>query len=370
ILPNKWMKGGYGKALRNYAGKLNTLQMVDFGDLPVFEEATTYPSLWFMTKKNVEVNTFEAAIADTLTYPNGMTAYLKDRWIKVSGESLTDESWNLVDNRLQELMDKIKTAGKPLSEYLNGKIYRGVLTGYNEAFVIDTPTKDRLIQEDPRSAEIIKPFLAGRDIKRYQQPKSEKYLLFTRRGIEIDNYPAVVKQLEQFRSSLEPKPKNWTGTEWPGRKEGTYKWYEIQDAVDYYQDFEMSKIFYQEIASYSTFVYDRKGIYSNNKLFFIPTENMALLGFLNSKLVWFYLNNTANGLRGALALQSPYILALPFTEKLKNHLEISQIVNTVLESKQNNPQENTQTLETQIDQLVYALYELTEEEIAIVEGRG
>lgn len=367
ILPNKWMKGGYGKALRNYAGKQRTVQMIDFGDLPVFDEATTYPSVWLMKRDEVKVNNFSAATVDTLAYPNGMVSYLKNRWIQVSGESLTGDSWNLVDNDLQQLMNRIKVSGKPLSDHVNGKIYRGVLTGLNEAFVIDKATKDRLIASDTKNTEIIKPFLAGRDIKRYCQPTNDKWLLFTRRGIEIDRYPAVQKYLEQFRSKLEPKPKNWLGKEWKGRKEGSYKWYEIQDAVDYFNDFESPKIFYQEIASYSTFVYDKTGLYSNNKLFFIPTDDLSLLGFLNSKLVWFYLQNTANGLRGALALQSPYILNLPFSDALKGNVQISQLVNVILQQKQNMSQESTAHLEAEIDQLIYGLYNLTKDDITLVE---
>ena len=83
-----------------------------------------------------------------------------------------------------------------------------------------------LISEDQKSAEIIKPFLAGRDIKRYQTPESGKYLIFTRRGIEIDNYPAIKRHLEQYKERLKPKPKNWSGEKWNGRKSGPYKWYE------------------------------------------------------------------------------------------------------------------------------------------------
>ena len=134
-------------------------------------------------------------------------------------------------------MAKLRATGKPLGEYVNGKIYYGIKTGLNEAFVIDAATKHRLIAEDPRSAEIIKPFLAGRDIKRYQTPTVDKYLIFSRRGIVIADYPAVLNYLMQFKERLMPCPKDWEG-KWKGRKQGTYKWYELQDAVDYYSEFE------------------------------------------------------------------------------------------------------------------------------------
>jgi adenine-specific DNA-methyltransferase len=96
-----------------------------------------------------------------------------------------------------------------LGNYVNGKIYYGIKTGLNEAFVIDEVTKNALIKEDAKSAEIIKPFLAGRDIKRYQPPKSGRYLIFTKRGIDIEKYLAIKNHLSQFMEQLMPKPKNW-----------------------------------------------------------------------------------------------------------------------------------------------------------------
>lgn len=371
ILPNKWMKGGYGKALRHYAGKFKTIQMIDFGDLPVFDEATTYPSVWLMKRENVKFNSLDAAIVETLSYPNGINSYLQKRWITVSGESLTEESWNLVDYQSQQLLNKVKAVGEPLTEYIEGKIYYGLKTGYNEAFVIDSATKDILIARDLKSTDLIKPFLAGRDIRRYKQPTHDKWIIMIPNGWTrkcfgklteslaweqlILMYPAIC----DFMKSYEVKAK--------ARSDKGEYWWELRPC-DYYTEFESPKIFYQEIASYSTFVYDRTGLYSNNKLFFIPTNDLALLGFLNSKLVWFYLKITANGLRGALALQSPYILSLPFSSVLRNNDQIIQLVNRILYLKQYVPLESTTFLEAEIDQYIYDLYSLTDDEILIVEN--
>src|SRR5690606_9648048 len=111
--------------------------------------------------------------------------------------SLEASGWSLASAEEQKLFRKLMGMGVPLGEYVDGKIYRGVLTGLNEAFVIDADTRKALIKADRKSAEVIKPFLAGRDIKRYQQPKSGKYLIFTRRGIDIDKYPAIKEHLAQ-----------------------------------------------------------------------------------------------------------------------------------------------------------------------------
>jgi adenine-specific DNA-methyltransferase len=139
---------------------------------------------------------------------------------------------------------------------VNGKIYRGVLTGLNEAFVIDEETRARLIREDPKSAELIKPFLAGRDIKRYEPPETDNYLIFTRRGAKIEDYPAIERHLEQFKDRLMPKPKDWIGGEWKGRKPGSYEWFEIQDSIDYYQEFEKPKILFPDISVRDNFTLD------------------------------------------------------------------------------------------------------------------
>jgi hypothetical protein len=215
------MKGGYGKPLRQWAAGKQTVKMVDFGDLPVFEEATTYPSIWQMQNSTVPTPGFRAAVADSLDFGDGIEAYLQERWLQVDGASLAADSWNLVDSRRQQLLDKIKAAGKPLGEYVNGKIYRGVLTGLNEAFVIDNATRQQLIEAEPQSADIIKPFLAGRDIKRYQQPVSDKWLIllkngFTRRTYGVlpeaeawtklaQEYPAIANHLLAFEEKAKAR---------------------------------------------------------------------------------------------------------------------------------------------------------------------
>jgi adenine-specific DNA-methyltransferase len=184
IIPNKWMRAGYGKSLRNYVKTFNLHELLDFGDLQVFEEATTYPLIIGLSK-NTPNQKFTAVNLDTLDFPLGMDSYLSENRIEVLTEGLSADGWTLTDSKSQQLLLKLKSLGIPLSEYVDGKIFYGIKTGYNEAFVIDQETKDRLIAEDPRSAEVIKPFLAGREIKRYQTPISEKYLILFPKGFTI-----------------------------------------------------------------------------------------------------------------------------------------------------------------------------------------
>ncbi len=245
IVANKWMRANYGEPLRRWLKKQGIEEITDFGDLPVFETATTYPCV-IRIKKGVipakaGIQSFTATQMKTLNF-SSLDDYVKEHSFKIKNSSLSDKGWSLVNEQAQAILNKLKSAGKPLGEYVNGKIYRGVLTGLNEAFVIDEETKKNLIKEAPKSSELIKPFLLGRDIKRYGTLGSERYLIFTRRGIDIKKYPAILNYLSSFKERLMPKPKDWKGQEWKGRKPGSYKWYEMQDAIDYYKEFEKPKI--------------------------------------------------------------------------------------------------------------------------------
>lgn len=369
IIPNKWMRAGYGKSLRNYVKTFNIHELLDFGDLQVFEEATTYP-LIIGLGKSTPATKFTAVNLDTLDFPLGMNNYLSENRIEVLTEGLSADGWTLTDSKSQQLLLKLKSQGVPLSEYVDGKIYRGVLTGLNEAFVIDEETKNRLIAEDPRSEEVIKPFLAGRDIKRYQQPKSDKFLIFTRRGITIENYRAILSYLEGFREGLEPRPKDFKGSNWKGRKPGTYKWYEIQDAVDYYEEFEKDKIIVPAIVKGASYAFDTEKQYSNDKTTIIPTNDLALFGIMSSKTIDFYLKSIASTKQNGYFEYKPvYIAQLPILKpdpEIQHKIE--KLVEKILKSKKQDPTSDTSTLEAEIDQLVYEMYGLSEEEIGIAEG--
>ncbi|MCB0376007.1 MAG: hypothetical protein KDD04_08835, partial [Sinomicrobium sp.] len=272
--------------------------------------------------------------------------------------------------RTQQLMEKLRQAGIPLGEYVEGKIYYGIKTGYNEAFVIDEATKDQLIAEDPKSAEVIKPFLAGRDIKRYEKPTANKHLIFTRRGIEIEKYPAILKHLEQYRKQLEPRPKNWKGktNDWPGRKPGTYKWFEIQDAVDYHEEFEKPKIMLPDIALKAECLYDYGGYYCVNTAYILPTEKTHLLGILNSTLVHFYYSNITSSIRGGyLRFIRQYLEQIPIKKDNLLSSKIRQKVEHITMLKQSTPASSTLPLEAEIDLLVYKLYGLSWAEVKVVD---
>ncbi len=170
IVANKWMRANYGEPLRRWMKKQRIEEIVDFGDLPVFETATTYPCILRIGKGSA-ANKFSAIQVETLDFSN-LLDYVQAHSYNVNKTALNDEGWSLVNEQTQTLLNRLQEIGVSLGEYVNGKTYRGVLTGLNEAFIIDTDTRKRLVKKDPKNAELIKPFLFGRDIKRYEAPTS------------------------------------------------------------------------------------------------------------------------------------------------------------------------------------------------------
>src|ERR1035437_10136226 len=387
IVANKWMRTNYGEPLRKWLKQQCILEIIDFGDLPVFQGATTYPCILRASACKAEGTYFNATHVTTLQFEN-LNNYIEQNKKNINKESLNDEGWHLGNEAEQALLKKLQIVGVPLGEYVKGKIYYGIKTGLNEAFVIDEETKNILIAEDKRSEEIIKPFLAGRDIKRYQKSKSNKYLLFTKRGIDINKYPAIKNHLVQFKTQLTPKPKDWKGTDWKGRKPGSYLWYEIQDAIDYYEEFEKPKIIYPNICKQPEFTFDYNKWYTNQKCFIIALDDKYLLGILNSKLNFFLFEKYLPKLRGGF-YEPSYVFFKNFPikkidEKNKQekslHNEIVKLVETMLqlnkEKQQTTTPDKLEQLNTRIkytddkiNKLVYQLYGLSEEEIGIVEGK-
>lgn len=332
-----------------------------------------------MQKKQVANPGFAAAKVDTLSYPDGLTAYLQNRWIQVDAESLQPGSWNLVDSRVQKLLDKIKAAGKPLGEYVKGNIFYGIKTGLNEAFVIDAATRERLIAEDARSAEIIKPFLAGRDIKRYQQPVSDKYLLFIPWHFPLhhDNsisgaslqaedafqreYPAIYNHLLKFKEQLLSRNKAETGVR--------YEWYALQRcAATYFEEFDKPKIIIPAIVQSASYGYDDKGYYSNDKTSIIPTEDLYLLGVLNSKVTDFYLKNIASTKQNGYYEYKPlYVSQLPIViPDVETIQKTSELISKII-LPEIDPGLKT-ILDIEIDEIIFKLYNVTDFERTIIQN--
>jgi hypothetical protein len=390
ICANKFMRSNYGKNLRTFLStKSHLVQIIDFGELPVFQNAATFPAI-FITRNIIVTNQeFQYSPIKQLSF-SSLDDEAKRIGILIDSKNLGDENWTMSDDKETTIFQKMKDSGKCLGEYVNNNIFRGVLTGLNAVFVIDNLTKDKLLQKDPKSKEIIKPFLLGDDIRKYRINYQNKYLIFTRRGIDIKQYPAVFEYLKDFKSQLTPKPKEWQGSTWEGRKPGPYQWYEIQDTIGYFPEFEKDKIIFPDIAKESRMSYDKTGYFVANTAYIIPTNDLYLLGILNSKLIFFFYKRIASVLGdadkgGRLRWIFQDVVKIPIrtinlsdpVDKARHDRMVALVTQMLDLNKklQDAKLEHEKTLlsrqvavtDAVIDKLVYELYGLTEEEIRIVE---
>ena len=293
VVTNKWMKAGYGEPLRRFfAEDAWTESVIDFGHAKqIFEDADVFPSIIVLRKPTDEPKppTLRVcAIPRETLRVDDLSQQIAEEGFEVASTQLGADTWQLEPRGVNELLSKISQNRIRLTEFSGASTCRGIVTGFNEAFVIDSATRDALIQADPRSEEIVRPFLRGQDIARWQSDWAGNWMIFARRGIEIDNYPAIKSHLLNFKARLDPKPRDWSGGDWPGRKGGSYQWFEVQDSIEYWQEFARPKIIYQEIQFHPSFSFDATGLLATNKVFFIPSHDLYLLSVLNSPLMWWH----------------------------------------------------------------------------------
>jgi len=385
IVANKWMRANYGGPLRKWMKEQPIEEIIDFGDLRVFESATTYPCILSM-RKGTSTKSFRVTQVKALDYDN-LSDYVQDNAYSVAKSALGEQAWSLSDEKSLAIMSKVMKAGIPLGEFVKGKIFYGIKTGLNEAFVIDRETREKLIAEDPRSVELIKPFLLGRDIKRYQPPTSNRYVILIPKGWTkakcgnsrnpwrwfMDNYPAIANHLSPFITKAEK------------RYDKGEHWWELR-ACEYYGEFEKPKIVYAEIATRGQFVFDSSLFYSDTTSYIIPLDSKYLIGILNSSLTTFIFSRLSSEIRGGFfrwKRQYMYNLPIPIIDdkgpsQKAIHDKIVSLVDRMLDlhKKKNDlpPSSEFDKLEREIamcdetiDQLVYDLYQLTQEERKIIE---
>jgi len=234
----------------------------------------------------------------------GVTEVFHSQNLLMLQSELKADGWRLENTEVLDLLAKLRNAGQPLEE-ITGKICIGIKTGFNEAFIIDRKVRDKLIAEHSSSTEVIKPFLRGRDIKKWDIEYQDIWIIFTRKGIDIKKYPAIEKHLSQYRNRLT------AGVE-GGRKAGSYQWYEIQDNVAYWQDFEKAKIIFPDIAPSSRFTYCEEVMYVDMTAFIISTQNLYVLGILNSTIAEYFISLISSSVRGDyLRFKRQYVSQIP-----------------------------------------------------------
>lgn len=361
ISSNKFMRAGYGKTLRQLLGQEAALQtVIDFGDLPVFE-ATTYPMVLVALKHPPHQNQeLEAMTVDNIDMIDSLPDALRSHAWSQPQTSLRKDGWTLVQPQVLRVVRKLRQSGLALGEYVNGRFYYGIKTGFNTAFVIDQDARDRLVGEDPRSSEIIRPWVRGRNIKRWKIEWGGEYLIFTRRGIDMTQYPSVLRYLNQFRDRLTPGGLK-------GRKPGNYEWYEIQDTIAYHDEFDMPKILYPHFNTEPNFAYDVNGVLSNDKTYLIPGASLYLLGVLNSHIANFFLRQICPSVQqGYLEFRTIYIKQIPVpTPTAVQRDDIERLVQNLLDLEGEG--RHADQWEKDLNARIYDVYGLTGTEVEVVE---
>ena len=374
ISSNKYFRAAYGKKLRDFLARQSTLsQLIDFGDAPVFT-SIAYPSIITARKAHTESNYLRTMNWEPGTPIDEIGAVFRTRGFTMPQNALTVDGCRLASSAVLNLLEKLRSAGKPLREYVQGQFYYGIKTGLNEAFVVDQATRNQLIAEHPSSAEVLKPFLRGRDVKRWGVNFTGQYLINIESSenrthpwseqsavdaeeIFANTFTAIHAHLQAFRDRLIKR-----------YDQGKYFW-ELR-ACAYWEEFEKPKIVYPDIAQGAEFAFDDDRYVLGNTLYLLPTKEIWLLGLLNSKAVfWFYTKTSTQIRSGYVRFIAQYVSQIPIPNtKLADKSSISKLVDKILSAKRTDPNADVSELENEIDQIVYSSYDLTPEEIAIVEG--
>ena len=371
ITSNKWMRAGYGESLRQLLMEQSTpLTLIDFAGVKVFESATVDTNILLTSKQKGATSETRA-----LTFPKEATSrdlYNLRDFVRQHAAPMTfpsDGSSYIILSPIElSIRHKIEAVGKPLKDW-DVKIYRGVLTGCNEAFIITTEKRDELLaqcqteEERQRTAELIRPILRGRDIKRYSYDWAGLWVIatFPSRHYDIEDYPTVRNYLLSFgKERLEQTGKTHTidGVTFKSRKKTTNKWFEVQDSIAYWKDFDRPKIIYPNMTKYLPFVYDSQSYVTNQKCFIITGKYVAYLtAFFNSSLFKYCFRNCFPELQGGTRELSKIFFEEIAVQDVSEHQD--ELFREAVEDIQ---REYSREKALMIDTMLFELYELTPQE--------
>ena len=366
ITSNSWLKAEYGKSTRRFFAENHTpLRLLELGK-DVFESAIVDSGI-MMARHGKSGETARAVDMDRLAgEPFPPPEHLWGE-LRYDGE----KPWSVLSAAERSVMDKMESVGTPLKEW-DLSIFRGVTTGYNAAFVIDTATKEALIAVDPKSEEIIKPVLRGEDITRYRAKWAGYWLVttFPALALDIEDYPGVIGHLRSFgQDRLEQSGKTLPGGG-KSRKKTSHSWFEIQDATTYHPEFLKEKLLWMDMAGSGRFSYSDTEMYCNNKGYVITGASLKYLSaVLNSVLVTWFMKHTAptTGM-GLTEWTKVSVERVPIPKIIAAEQDLFiKLVDEILAAKDADSEADTEPLEWEIDRLVYDLYGLTEEEDTAIE---
>ena len=365
ITSNKWMRTTYGEKTRKFfAEKTNPLLLIDFAGQKIFETATVDTNILMFSKENNVGKTAACIIKDKVL--NNLSLFVRQN--SAECEFSGSDSWVVLSPVEKQIKEKIDRIGTPLKDW-DISINYGIKTGFNEAFIITGKKRKELISEDSKSAEIIRPILRGRDIKKYVYDFADLWLINTHNGIkekdikpiEINDYPAIKKHLDNFYSYL------------VSRSDKGYTPYNLRNCA-YMEDFSKQKIVWADLArTGNAFTYDASNSFLLNTCYILTLPNeddttlKFILGALNSKMMLFYMNLISSKLdETGWRWFKQFVEILPIPPDKNKFSEIAALTELLITTKTN--QQKMKDYEKDLNYLIYKLFELSNEEIEFIDS--
>ena len=361
ITSNSWLKAEYGKPLRRWFAEHHMpLKLIEMGK-DVFENAIVDTAVLVVRNGSASPVTcsavdIEQASEDRFPPPKADWGTLRPKG---------DRPWMALSSVERAVMEKMESVGTPLREW-DISIYYGIKTGYNDAFIVDTAMRDRLVAEDPASEEILKPILRGRDIARYRANWTGLWLIstFPSLGIDIEAYPAIKRHLLSFGKERLAQE----GRRLPGggqsRSKTPYAWHELQSTCAYHAQFSDEKLFWMDLTTEGRFSYAPadKEIFCINTVYFMHGPMMKrLAAFLNSSLITWYVNkSTVTSGMGTARWFAVTVEAIPIPKIIKGSDRVDTLVDDLLCAVDESTAQRVDDLESAIEELVYQSYGITE----------
>lgn len=317
IMPNKWLQAGYGKSLRQFFLRQNLQQLIDFGDVQIFEGATTYPCI-FVAEKAAPSQTIQAALLQTAQQDDFYQNVLANLQT-FQAASFDENTWVISSQSGQDLLGSLKNKFPTLEQFIKGNVYYGIKTGLNDAFFIS----NNLAVEMENN--LLKPMVQGRDLARYGAVSAENQMLLIKKGFTknlgiedeesgekylMANYPKIYQYLSPFKEQAK------------NRSDKGEFWWELR-ACDYYHIFEQPKIVYQSMQVKPCFTFSETEMYGNDKVFIIPSDNKGLLAILNSKMGWWLISQLCMRIRGGYQLVWKQFKEIPIAKPTPELAELA-----------------------------------------------
>ncbi len=354
ITSGKFFEASYGKPLIEFLlNNTELIEIINFNDLPVFEGATAYPLIYFAIKKSKDDYQFNYYNLNELPTFSLKEKLSSSELLSTSKSIFTQNDFKFVDNRISNIIEKVKIGSVPIKDFCGLPIV-GVKTGFNEGFLTDL-----------KDIKIVKPYVFGRDIKKYSPIKPANKIIFPYNDdysiADINEYPEISSHLEKQKAKLSQRAIIKEGL--VAKTKCWYEYQQINKTVDYNAEY----IIYPNVSLGNNFTLT-KGAVIDMTGFLIKSNSRYLLAILNSKLIAFLMNIWSISRRGGyLEYKVQYIEKIPIKNiSEKEQKPFIELVEKILEGRKND--KDTTDLENQIDQLVYQLYGLTEEEIKIIEN--